>query len=345
MKYIDVRSDTGTLPTKKMRTAMANAIVGDDVCQDDPTVIKLEELAAKMTGKESALFVPSGTFGNQLCIFTHCERGNEVILDDTSHIIEHEAAGSAIIAGVQLRTIESTNGLMSLEQIEKRIRKVIDIHLPKTGLICVENARATGKVVKIEDLKDIYELALKYKIPVHMDGARVFNAATALKIEAKEILKYCDSAMFCLSKGLCAPIGSMIVGSKEFIEKARFKRKIMGGGMRQVGVIAAPAIIALEEMTKRLDEDHKNAKKLAILLNEMDDIDIDFTNLDINMVFFSTKADIDEEAIVEFFKEKNILIYPPEEGVFRFVTNNGISENDVAFVAKTMEAFLYSKNP
>lgn len=232
MEFIDLRSDTVTKPTDEMRRAMAYAEVGDDVYGDDPTVNKLEKLAAEILGKEAALFVPSGTFANQLALFTHCNRGDEVIIGDDYHIVQHEAGAAGIISGVQLRTIETDRGALIPEVVEKKIRKVDDIHYPKTGLICLENAHSNGRVIRLENYEKIRNIAEKYKVPIHLDGARIFNAATFLKIQASEIAKYADSVSFCLSKGLCAPVGSLLVGNKEFIEKARKKRKIMGGRIK-----------------------------------------------------------------------------------------------------------------
>ncbi len=340
MRIIDIRSDTGTLPTDKMREAMKTAIVGDDVCKDDPSVNLLEEKAAKITGMKAALFVPSGTFGNQVSLFTHCNRGDEVLLHDSSHIIQHEAGASAIIAGVQLRTIDSVDGLMDLNEVEHKIRKVKDPHFPKTRLICLENALSNGKVLPLSYMKNIYNLAKKYKLNVHLDGARLFNAAISLGVPVSDITKYSDSVTFCLSKGLCAPVGSIITGTKDFIKKAIYNRKIMGGGMRQVGVLAAPGIIALEEMANRLIDDHINAKELAMMINKLPSVNVMTSNLDINMVFFTISQQVDEEKMINFFKIHNILIYPPEEGVYRFVTNNGVEKGDVPYIVDVLSWFL-----
>lgn len=340
MKIIDIRSDTGTFPTDEMREAMKNALVGDDVCKDDPTTNLLEETAAEMVGKEKALLVPSGTFGNQLCLFTHCQRGEEVILEDGCHIIQHEAAASSIIAGVQLRAITSVNGVMPLGEIDEKIRKTIDIHFPKTRLICLENALSSGKVLSIEYMKEVHQLAAEYGLKVHLDGARLFNAATALGVDVKEITQYADSVTFCLSKGLCAPIGSIVASSREFIDKAIFKRKIMGGGMRQTGVIAAPGMIAINEMTKRLHIDHENARYLAEELKKNSLIEIFEDHLDINMIFFRINRKTDSDRMISFFRENGILIYPPENNVYRFVTNNGVTREDIPYIAETMNRFL-----
>jgi len=218
VNYIDVRSDTVTWPTEAMRVAMASAPVGDDVYGDDPTMNELERLAAEMTGKEAAIFVPSGTFGNQLALFTWCPRGSEVILGEQCHIVQHEAGAAAVIAGVQTRTIFAPNGILPVDEIEARIRGD-DIHYPSTTLICLENAHSSGRVISLDSMKEVAALAKRYGLPIHLDGARLFNAAIALGVRAADIAAHVDSVMFCLSKGLCAPIGSMLAGPRDFIEK------------------------------------------------------------------------------------------------------------------------------
>lgn len=340
MKVIDIRSDTVTKPTEEMRMAMYRAEVGDDVCGDDPTVIELEELAANTVGKEAALFVPSGHFGNQLSLFTHCERGNEVILDNACHIVEHEAGASSIIAGVQLRTVECPDGILEPEAIDARVRKVIDQHFPKTGLICMENAHSSGRAIPIDKMQAVYAKAKEYDIPVHLDGARLFNAAAALGVDASDISDNCDSLMFCLSKGLGAPVGSILAGPADFIKKARFKRKIMGGGMRQAGVLAAPGKIALTKMVRRLPEDHQNARTLAQMLKNTEGVNVFEDMLDINMIFFTLDRMIDEDLFVDYFEKRNIKVYPPEGEVFRFVMNYGVLADDLPFIASTLGNFL-----
>lgn len=340
--FIDLRSDTVTKQPDFMKEAMFKAEVGDDVYGDDPTIIKLEKLAAKIIGKEATLFVPSGTFGNQLALFTHCKRGSEVILADSNHIIAHEVGASSIIAGVQLRSIDSEDGVIKPNEIEKRIRfEDEDIHFPSTSLICVENAHSSGNVLSLDEMNEIYTVAKKYNLPVHLDGARVFNAAASLNVEVKEITKYCDSVMFCLSKGLCAPVGSILAGSKEFIDKARKKRKLMGGGLRQAGFLAAAGIVALNDMSKRLNEDHENAKLLASELNKLPEIKVNLDNVKINMVFFSFKDNnIDTKNLVKYFLENNIKINDAENGLMRFVTHYWITKDDVFRVASTLKDFL-----
>lgn len=331
MNYIDLRSDTVTVPTEEMRNSMAFAIVGDDVYEDDPTVKELECLAAKTLGKEAAIFVPSGTFGNQLSILTHTLRGDEVIVARNCHIVAHETGASAVIAGVQLSYYEDINGNISPEEIEKLIRPE-DLHYPRTGLICFENAHMNGAVIPLENMKENYQLAQSYNVPVHLDGARIFNAAASLGVTPSEIAQYADSIMFCLSKGLCSPIGSMLVGSSEFIKKARKNRKIMGGAMRQVGILAAAGLISIEKMSKRLYLDHENAKYLAEKLESFENISVFKDRLDINMIF--CKIDISknkEEEIVSKLLDKGFKINPPENGEWRFVTHYWINKEHIIF--------------
>ncbi|MEL3906715.1 MAG: low-specificity L-threonine aldolase [Treponema sp.] len=342
MKYIDLRSDTVTWPTEAMREAMAHAQVGDDVYGDDPTVIELEQYAASITAKEAALFVPSGVFGNQLALFTHSARGTEVILDDQSHIVQHESGASAIIAGVQLRTADMHGQCLSPEAIEQRIRIGDDIHEPKTSLICLENAHSNGKVFSVQEMENVRRCANRRHIPIHLDGARLFNAAISLGVEAKEITQHTDSVMFCLSKGLCAPVGSILAGSRKFIDQARRNRKIMGGGLRQSGVLAAAGLVALKEMRYRLDTDHQNAGLLEKMLEEIDKIEIAHDRRDINFVFFKNKDDaqLDAEAFVEYMQQKNILINPcGQDGYFRFVTHYWITKEHIKFIADTVKEF------
>lgn len=342
MNYIDLRSDTVTWPTPGMRDAMARADVGDDVYGDDPTVRELEILAASLAGKEAALFVPSGTFGNQLALLTHCPRGTEVILDEQCHIVQHEVGASAIISGVQLRAVDCGPGFLSRALVEGRIRVGDDIHEPKTSLICLENAHSNGKVMPLEAMEAVRRCADRYRLPIHLDGARLFNAATALGVEAREITQYADSVMFCLSKGLCAPVGSMLAGSRKFIDSARRGRKIMGGGLRQAGILAAAGLIALREMRLRLGEDHENAKRLAELLSEIPGIVLEREGVQINMVFFSHErgASIDGAAFVEFMKERGILVnMHGADGRFRFMTHNWISRENVEAIAAAVREF------
>jgi threonine aldolase len=325
MKFIDLRSDTVTKLTPKMREAMLNAEVGDDVFSDDPTMNDLEDYTAKLFGKEAAIFVPSGTFSNQLALFTHCNQGDEVIVDQFAHIVQHESGASPIISGVQLFTLESDNGIWNLEKLEKMI-KVRTISTTRTKLVCMENS-FNGRVIPLDYMEKVFSIAKKHNLSVHLDGARIFNAATALKTEVKELAKYADTVSVCLSKALGAPVGTILVGPKDFIEKARYNRKIMGGGMRQVGILAACGFIAIKEMSKRLDIDHENARYMEKLLREIPGIKIDETQLDINMVFF----DIDDErkySLDSYLYSKGVKILP-FEGSFRFVTHYDVTRDEI----------------
>lgn len=337
-KILDLRSDTVTQPTPAMRAAMANAVVGDDCYGDDPTVIELEQQAAAKLGKDAALFVPTGTLGNQLAIFTHCQAGNEVIIGDDSHIVVHEVGAAAVISGVQLRTIESQQGALDAKKIRSKIRHGIDIHEPKTGLICIENAHSNGRVIPLATMSDIWQVAQAENVPVHLDGARLFNAATHLNVDARELTQYCDSVMFCLSKGLAAPIGSMLVGSTEFISQARKKRKLLGGGLRQAGVLAAPGLIALNEMPQRLIEDHLNAQKLAQALSAIDCIEIDLASVHINMVWLRFTREIDVDCLMATLEKAGIKANPPEHGWMRLVTHWQIAESDLPLIVKAIQA-------
>lgn len=328
---IDLRSDTVTIPTDKMRKAIFEAEVGDDVYGSDPTVNKLEKLAAEMFGKETAIFVPSGTMSNQLALFVHANRGDEVILPDCCHVVAHEAGAAAYLSGAQLRCIQTIDGEMDLNVVEKSIRKnPDDIHSPKTALITYENADSDGRVRSIEYMAGIKKLADKYNLPIHIDGARIFNAAAVLGVNVKELSLYFDSISVCLSKGLCAPVGSVLIGNKEFIDNARRKRKILGGGMRQAGMIAAAGIVALEEMTKRLVDDHENAKYMAEKLSEIEGFHVYQELTQINMVFF--KMDdfkINSEELVSHLLEKGIVINGEDNGMMRFVTHYYVSREDI----------------
>lgn len=332
MRYIDLRSDTVTLPTDEMRLAMFNAEVGDDVFHDDPTINKLEELAASMFHKEAAIFVPSGTFSNQLAIFTHTKHGDEVIVDQNAHIVIHESGASSIIAGVQLFTLESNKGIWDLKKLEKSIKNK-STFTAGTALICLENAY-NGTVLPLDYMSRVADIAKRHYVPIHLDGARIFNAAVALKCDVSEIAQYADSVSVCLSKGLAAPVGTVLIGSHSFINHARDLRKLMGGGMRQAGFLAAAGIIALEKMTKRLYIDHQNAQYLAEQLETVKGIVVDHSERDINIVFF----DIDDprrDTLEQHLLSHHVKILP-YENVFRFVTHHGIGKEDIDFVIDLM---------
>jgi threonine aldolase len=316
--------------------------VGDDVYGDDPTMNKLEVQGAEMLGKEAALFVPSGTFGNQLALFSWCRRGTEVVLGEESHIVVHEAGAPSVIAGVQLRCVPAPDGVLKPEEIRKRLRKQ-DLHAPATSLICIENAHSLGRAVSLADMESTKKIAAEWGLPVHLDGARIFNAALALGCTARDIADRADSVMFCLSKGLCAPVGSLLAGPKAFIEEARLKRKIMGGGMRQAGILAAAGIIALKDHPAMLAEDHAGAKELAKALGQIKGIRMNPDDTEINMVFFIVPAALDparRAKMMEVFSRHKILINPPEQGVFRFVTHYRIRDGELkAITEAAAEAF------
>ncbi len=329
MRLIDLRSDTVTQPTPVMRRAMAEALVVDDVYQDDPTVNRLEQEAARRLGKEAALFLSSGTQSNQVAVMSWTKRGDEIIVSDGCHIYEHEVGAVAVLSGANMRTLHFDGGIPQPALIESAVRGQ-DIHFPETALICVENALSNGRVVPVDIMKQIYEIGQKRGIPVHLDGARIFNAAVSLGVDVQELTQYADSVSCCLSKGLCAPIGTVLAGSQAFIDRARKNRKLLGGGMRQAGVIAAPALIALTQMPARLKEDHDNAKYMAEKLAVIPGVSCDPSQVEINMAFFS----IDKPAAVRgnlqaAMREKGIKISPEDQGKFRFVTNNDVSRQDI----------------
>ncbi|CCQ94498.1 L-allo-threonine aldolase [[Clostridium] ultunense Esp] len=339
MRYIDLRSDTVTQPTEEMRKAMYKAELGDDVYGDDPTVNRLEELAAKMVGKEAALFIPSGTMGNQIAIMTHTKLGDEIIVGANSHIVKNEVGAAARLSGVSYSIVDNPDNRIYKEDVLKRIRGE-DIHYPSTGLLCIENALADGTVVSLEEMEDLYQVAQKSHIPVHLDGARLFNAATYLKVGAKEIAQYTDSVTFCISKGLCSPVGSLLCGSKEFIKKARKMRKLLGGGMRQAGVLAASGIISLEKMVDRLEEDHENAKYLANRLNEIEGFFVDMDKVQINMVFCQIKIkDFNSHEFVQVLLEKGIKVNDDED-IIRFVTNNDVNRKDIDYAVDCIKKYV-----
>lgn len=337
---IDLRSDTVTLPTDEMRQAMFEAVVGDDVYGDDATINELERLTAEMFGKEAGLFVPSGVMSNQVALFTHVVRGEEVILPDNCHIVAHEAGSAAIIAGAQLRTVQNVAGEMPLDMVENYIRKdPNDIHQPRTALITYENADSDGQVRSVEYMKSVWELAKRYDLPVHVDGARIFNAAAYLDVDVKEMAQYCDTMSVCLSKGLCAPVGSVLVGSKEFIALARRKRKMLGGGMRQAGILAAAGIVALKKMIKRLKEDHENAAYMVERLMEVKGLEVYKERQQISMVFFKLKDyPLDSAALVKYMAENGVIINGEDNGIMRYVTHAYVSREEIDKVVDLMKS-------
>ncbi len=343
MDFIDLRSDTVTKPTVSMLRAMAEARVGDDVYRDDPSVNQLEQKAASLMGKEASLFVPSGTFGNQLAILTHTQRGDEVIIGQGNHIVQHEVAAPAFIAGVQLRTIKDNHGHLDMEEVDSLVRGQ-DIHYPRTGLICAENAHSDGTVISLAEMEALYRLAKKHNIPLHLDGARIFNAAACIKAEVSELASLCDSLMFCLSKGLCCPVGSMLCGKAGFIGRARKFRKLMGGGLRQAGYLAACGLVALDEMVPRLGQDHENAKYLARKLEAIEGIWVEKERLDINMVFFKADTKIlSQDKFIDYMLKSGIKIGPALKGYFRLVTHYWIKKEDLDHTALSIEKYMKGK--
>ncbi len=340
MDYIDFRSDTVTKPTPEMREAMAEAEVGDDVYRDDPTVNRLEELAASRLGKEAALFVPSGTMGNLIALLVHCQRGDEVILGNTSHIYLNEAGGMSALGGIQACPVANQNdGTLALDDILASIRTQ-DVHHPVTRLICLENTQniCGGVPLTAAYTAEVGELARQNNLALHIDGARIFNAAVAQNVSVKDLVAPAHSVMFCLSKGLASPIGSMLVGSHRFIARARHVRKMLGGGMRQVGVVAAAGIISLEKMTGRLADDHARARKLADGLRRIEGILVDEGSPFSNMVYFNLANDVksDSGIIAEKMLKNGILIDAENARRFRLVTHYWV---DDAAVDKTISAF------
>jgi threonine aldolase len=327
---IDLRSDTVTKPTEEMRKAAYLAEVGDDVYGEDPTVNKLEETAAKILGKEEALFVTSGTQGNQIAVLTHCRPGNEIILEAESHIFYYESGAVAALAGVQTRTIKGERGVMSPILVEEAIRGD-DQHFPETGLICLENThnRAGGAIIPLDNMRAIFDIAQNNKIPVHIDGARLFNAAAASQRSVSEFTQYCDTVQICLSKGLGAPVGSILAGNREFIAKARKWRKRLGGGLRQVGMIAAPGLVALNSMRDRLVEDHENALVLANGLANISGIKL-VNQVDTNIVVVDISGlNMTQNEFVEKLKNKGILTGTFGPNLVRFVTHFNVTSSDI----------------
>ncbi len=333
MEFVDLRSDTVTQPTAEMREAMAKAEVGDDVFGDDPTVNRLQEMAALMMGKEAALFVASGTMGNLAAILTHCQRGDEVILGQKNHSCLFEAGGISALGGIHSWQLQNQpDGSLLLSEVEQAIRPD-DPHDPITKLICLENThnRCGGTVQKLEYTWALAKLAHARGLKVHLDGARLFNAAAALGVTARELAAPVDSVTFCLSKGLCAPVGSILCGDKEFVHKALRARKMLGGGMRQAGVLAAAGIVAIQKMVDRLGEDHVRARNLAEGLSEIPAIVLDAGTPATNMVFFDLAPQVTKSTgqITEELKSQNILVSASGARRFRLVTHYWIDDTGV----------------
>lgn len=330
-KIIDLRSDTVTLPTEEMLEAIRNAKLGDDVFGEDPTVKELEELAAKKMGKEAALLVTSGTQGNLVSILSHTKRGEEVILEADAHIYHYELAGISAIAGVLPRPIKGEMGILAPEAVEEAIRPP-DPHFPRTALICLENTHnlAGGTCITPSQTRKICEVAAKHGVAVHIDGARIFNAAVALGVDVRDLVSSADSVMFCLSKGLSAPIGSLVVGSSSFIERAHRMRKMLGGGMRQAGIIAAAGLVALTKMVDRLKEDHDNARLLAEGLAKIDGIKIDLRRVQTNIVMFDVSdLGLSGSEFVSALSKYGVKALVVRGNIIRMVTHRGVDKEDI----------------
>ncbi len=328
---IDLRSDTVTLPTAEMLESIQNVPLGDDVYGEDETVNNLEKMAADRMGKEAALLVASGTMANLVSLMCNAKRGEMVILESESHIYWYEVGGISAIAGLLPWPLKSTNGIFSSEDLEGTIRPK-NIHFPEPALICVENThnRHGGTIVSPKHLQEIREVAESHGLRVYMDGARLFNAAVALKTDVRQFTKHVDNLMFCLSKGLSCPVGSLIVGTQEFIDKARKIRKLLGGGMRQAGIIAAPGIVALEKMGDRLEEDHLNARFLAEGISKISGLYVDLDRVQTNMVLINSKRlGVADEVFVSALKEKGILVAVMAKNKIRMVTHRGIERRHI----------------
>jgi threonine aldolase len=332
MKIIDLRSDTVTKPTPAMRATMAEAEVGDDVYGEDPTVNRLQSMIAEMTGMEAALFACSGTQSNLLGVMSHCERGDEYIVGQRAHTYRFEGGGAAVLGSIQPQPLEfQEDGTLDLEEVAASI-KPNDFHFARTRLLCLENTQE-GKVIPLDYLQQSRALADKHELATHLDGARAFNAAVKLGVPIGEITRHFETVSICLSKGLGAPVGSLLCGPKPIINKARRWRKVLGGGMRQAGILAAAGIYALTHHVERLAEDHENAKLLAKGLAEIDELGVDPSRVQTNMIFFSMEPSR-FKSLQTYLKERRILISGREK--VRLVTHLDVTRGDIRI---TIEAF------
>ena len=336
MRVVDLRSDTVTHPSPEMRRAMYEAELGDDVYGEDPTLNALEAKAAERLGKEAAVFVASGTMGNLVSVLSHAQRGDEIILGNKAHIFRSEAGGASALGGVSFHTIPNDErGMLDLDDIQAAVRPN-DPHMPRTALVCLENTQnmCGGATLTQDDMKSVADVAHANGVPVHVDGARIFNAAVSLEAPVSELVKDVDSVTFCLSKGLSCPIGSIIVGSEDYILEARRWRKMVGGSMRQVGVIAAAGLVALDNMVGRLAEDHSNARKLARGLAEVPGISIEPDALPTNLVFFDVERE-DRDELHRQLVERGVKGGGGQKR-WRYVTHYGITESDIDYTLETV---------
>jgi threonine aldolase len=311
-----------------MRRAMANAEVGDDVYGEDPTINRLQERAAELLGKEAALFVPSGTMGNEIAIKVHTHPGDEVLIDEDCHIVKWELGAAAFISNVQLHTLSHQRGMVPVQEYAKRIHPGDD-HVPPTRLICLENTHnaAGGVVLPLGYMREVWELAQRHRVAVHLDGARIFNAAIALEVPAKELAACADSVMFCLSKGLACPVGSMLCGSRAFIEEARRVRKILGGAMRQAGILAAAGLVALDTTIDRLAQDHARARRLAEAIANLPGFSVDLETVQTNMVYVQTRQPA--RYVVQQLETLGVLCLDVFAHTVRLVTHKDVDDEDI----------------
>ncbi len=343
---IDLRSDTVTKPSDKMRAAMAAAEVGDDVFGEDPTVNRLQDRAAEIFEKEAALFVPTGSMGNEIAVKLHTQPGHEIIIEKRGHVLNYELGAAALISGVTIRPVKSEDGSghLTWSEVEPALHINRPYYVATTGLICLENTHnfAGGSVMTAEHCEDVCEKAHALGLPVHMDGARIFNASVALDSPVADLTRQCDSVMFTLSKGLGAPVGSMLLGSRSFIEEARVWRKRLGGGMRQIGILAAAGLIALEDGPSRLYEDHENARNLANGLAEISGISIDASNIRTNIVIFDISGTGKTAGeICLRLKEAGVLAIDISERQIRMVTHCDVKTTDVTTTVSTLTRLLH----
>jgi threonine aldolase len=334
---VDLRSDTLTLPTPEMREAMARAEVGDDVWEEDPTMRRLEALAAERLGKEAALFVTSGTQGNLVSVLAQTRPGQEVVLDAYAHIFNAEVASAAVIGGVQMRPTVTERGFLTPAQVREALRPA-NIHIPPTGLVCIENThnRHGGTCCTPEEIAAVAAVAHEARVPVHLDGARIFNAAVALGRPARDFAREVDSVTFCVSKGLGAPVGSLVCGSADFVGRARRVRKMLGGGMRQAGIIAAAGIVALERMVDRLAEDHVNARALAEGLATLPRIAIDLASVQTNIVILRIDRPGGADALVAGCAARKVKLHAMSPTFIRCVTHKDVDADDIR---RALDAF------
>jgi threonine aldolase len=339
-EFVDLRSDTVTLPTDEMLDAIRHAELGDDVFGEDPTVNRLEKLAAERMGKEAALLVTSGTQANLISLMANAKRGELVILEAESHIYWYEVGGISTVAELLPWPVKSRWGALNPEDVEATIRPP-NIHFPKPSLICLENThnRHGGTVITPHQIKAVKEVAEAHGLQLYLDGARIFNAAVALRVDVKKFTEHVDNLMFCLSKSLCCPVGSVVVGSTEFIEKARKLRKVLGGGMRQAGIIAAPGIVALEKMIDRLEEDHRNARRLAEGIAKIEGIKINLSTIKTNMIYFDIcELGLSDEVFLLKLREEGVLALMIARGKVRMVTHRGIEKDQVEKTIAAIES-------